>query len=99
AWRKHGVQDDGSVVMKRNPIVREDRIRRIQIFLILNDQDFNTRFAQPSSEKIELHARTALDFLAARFGDFSLEHEGRRGIRIEAERRRPHHYNSSRYLH
>ena len=96
AWRQHRVKHHGSVVVKRNPIVRENRIRSIQIFFVLDDDHLDAGLTQSAGENIEFTACPALDFFPASVRRLSLKQERWRGIRIEAERRRPHHHDGSR---
>ena len=68
---EHRIQDDRAVVMKRNPIVREDRIRSMELFHIFDQNDLDSCFSQPARKHVELNPRPPLDVPAAGFRRFS----------------------------
>src|SRR5215831_5541892 len=72
---QHRVQHHGSVMMKRYPVVRENRIWCLKVLVIFKNDDVHTRISQSACQKIEFNPCTALDFFAAGFRSFSLKHE------------------------
>jgi hypothetical protein len=85
ARREHWIQNNRAVVMKRHPVVWKDRIRRMKLFHVFHENDFDASFSQSAGKHVELYAGTALDVSTAGFGRLSLKEDSARSFGIEAE--------------
>src|SRR6516225_3751065 len=75
ARRQHWIEDDRAVVVKRYPVIREHCIRRVELFLVFDHNDFNAGIFQAALENVELPTRTAFDLSAICIRNLALKHE------------------------
>src|SRR5213594_2926913 len=73
AGGEHGIQHDRTVVMERDPIIRENGIRRMEFLFVLEDDHFHAGIPQAPRQQIELDASAALNLPSVGIGNLSLK--------------------------
>ena len=89
----HRIKYDPTVGVKAHPVVRKDRVRRVRLRSVFDDDCFYAVSTKIGHQVVKLRHRGLLLLVRRRIG-FALEAIGRRRLRIAFEARRSNHQHA-----